>query len=210
MIKRNLGIIYLIFLFFLSPLNTFADIGVGVGIGKIVLDEQLAPGGIYTLPKLPVINTGDVSSQYTVMVEYRENVEELRPEKNWFSFDPSSFVLEPGTSQNVDVVLSIPSNAKPGEYFAFLQAKPIKEADLIDNSNTSINIAAASKLYFTIAPSNIFQAIYYKVTTLYDRFYPYDAMVLGFIIFVTIVFIIKNKFSIKISSKEKEEDKPIE
>lgn len=216
MMKYNLRIaVFFALLFFLSPFYTSAEIGVGVGMGKIVLGEPLQPGGVYTLPSLPVINTGTEYSQYTVVPEYRENTEELRPEKNWFSFDPSSFGMEPGTSQNIDVVLSIPSEAKPGNYFIFLQAQPIKDEAIIDNSNTAINIAAATKLYFTIAPSNIFQAIYYKVITLYDKFYPYDAMVLGFIIFIFIIFIIKNKFNIKISSKkekveaENEKDKII-
>jgi hypothetical protein len=206
MTKYNLSIIFFGFLFFLSPFYASASIGVGVGMGKIVMDAPLAPGGVYTLPSLPVINTGSEYSQYTVMVEYREDAVEMRPEKKWFSFDPSSFGIEPGNSQNIDVVLTVPANAKPGDYFAFLQAQPIKDQAIIDNSNTAVNIAAAAKLYFTVAPSNIFQAIYYKVTTLYDKFYPYDAMVLGFIIFVILIFIIKKKFNIKISSREKKQD----
>jgi hypothetical protein len=210
MIKRNLSIVFLVFLFFISPFNAFAEIGVGVGVGKMVMDKPLAPGGVYPLPNLPVINTGDEYSQYTVMVEYRENVEEMRPGKNWFSFDPSSFGIEPGNSQNVNIVLTIPSDAAPGDYFAFLQAQPIKDQEIIDNSNTLVNIAAASKFYFTIASSNIFQAAFYKVLTLYDLLYPYDAMVLGFIIFVILTFIIKKKFNIKISSKRKKEDNMVE
>lgn len=216
MTKYNLIItVFLLSVFLLSPFYASAGIGVGVGMGKIVLDEPLQPGGVYTLPSLPVINTGTEYSQYTVIPEYRESAKELRPEKNWFAFDPSSFGMEPGTSQSINVVLSIPSEAKPGDYFVFLQAQPIKDEALIDNSNTAINVAAATKLYFTIAPSNIFQAIYYKTITLYDKFYPYDAMVLGFIIFTIIIFIIKNKFNIKISSKkekieaEDEKDKTI-
>jgi hypothetical protein len=209
-IKYNLSILFFASLFLLSPFNAFAEVGVGVGIGKIVMDKPLSPGGVYTLPSLPVINTGDEYSQYTVMPEYRENVKEMRPGKNWFSFDPSSFGVDPGNSQDVNIVLTIPSDAKPGDYFVFLQAQPIKEQELVDNSNTMVNIAAAAKLYFTVSSANIFQAIYYKIATLYDKFYPYDAMVLGFIIFVVIVFIVKDKFNIKISSKEKKEDNIVE
>lgn len=209
--KYNIvGTILFVFLFILSPFYASAGIGVGVGIGKIVMDKSLSPGGTYTLPSLPVINTGTESSQYSVTVEYREGVEEIRPEKNWFSFDPSSFIVEPGNSKNINIVLSIPTDAKPGDYFVFLQAQPIKDQALVDNSNTSVNIAAAAKLYFTIAPANIFEATYYKITALYEKCYPYDALILGFIIITIIIFIFKNKFKIQISSREKNEDNNVE
>jgi hypothetical protein len=203
MIKNNLKFLigFAVLAFYFFPFSAYSKIGVGVGAGKIIMDEPLMPGGIYTLPDLPVINTGDEFSNYSVSVEYRENVKELRPDKNWIVFYPSNFSLEPGKVQNVKVTINLPTNAKPGDYFAFLQAQPVKKEE--SGITTSINIAAASKLYFTVNPSNILQALYYRTASLYDKFYPYDAMLLGFIGLIFLISILKSKFNIKISTKKK-------
>ena len=45
----------------LFPAFTYAGIGVGVGLGKIEM-PGLKPGGTYSLPLFPVINTGTEDS----------------------------------------------------------------------------------------------------------------------------------------------------
>ncbi len=58
-------IFLLCLLIFLFPTGVvFARIGVGVGTGKITIDENLKPGIIYKLPPLTVVNTGDEASDY--------------------------------------------------------------------------------------------------------------------------------------------------
>lgn len=200
--KASFLIFFCVFLICFFPLNTYSKIGVGVGIGKIQVDEILKPGQTYHLPQLPVINTGDESINYKVSIEYRDNIKELRPDKKWINFYPDSFNLEPGKVQMVNVSIDLPINAKPGDYFTFLQAQPVKN-DTGDGSNTSINIAAAAKLYFTIVPANIFMGVYYKMESLWEKFYPWDLIIVLLIIFIILVYIFRKKFNIQISLKEK-------
>jgi len=56
---RYLRIAFFISLFIIFPYVGLANVGVGVGLGKIQIDELLKSGGIYKLPSIPVINTGD-------------------------------------------------------------------------------------------------------------------------------------------------------
>jgi hypothetical protein len=199
--KASLLICFCVLLICLFPLNTYSKIGVGVGIGKIEVDQQLRPGQTYNLPDLPVINTGDEPSSYQVSAEYRENVQELRPDKNWINFYPDTISLEPNSVKMVKVTLDLPIDAKPGDYFVFLQAQPIK-SDVAGGVST-VNIAAAAKLYFTIVPANIFMGVYYKLESLWDKFYPWDLVVVLLIIFIVLVYIFRKKFNIQISLKQK-------
>lgn len=184
------------FITLLLPTFAFARIGVGVGTGKIVVDQVLRPGLIYTLPSLTILNTGDEPSQYEVSTTYREGQVELKPEKDWFSFEPSSFYLEPGKVQTVQVKLTLPvKGARPGDYFIFLEGHPVKTSTL---GGTSIGIAAAAKLYFAVAPSNIFAGIYYRVTSLFTEYSPWSYILLGVIVLVISSVILRRYFSFNI------------
>ena len=126
------------FLFiFLTPLVAFARIGVGVGTGKIVVDQKLKPGIIYQLPPLTVVNTGDETSEYGVGISYFQNQKQLMPDESWFIFSPETFHLDPGKVQVVDIKLNLPVNAKPGDYFAYLEGHPAKK---VKSGATSIGV----------------------------------------------------------------------
>lgn len=203
-----LGFLLLTFAALFSPLDTLAKLGVGVGTGKIVVDEDLKPGIIYNLPPVSVINTGDESSQYGIGVEYRENQPEDKPPREWFSFSPSEFDLEPGQSQTVEIKLNVPLKAIPGNYFAFLSAFPTKKAG---GGETTIGIAAASKLYFTIAPANFIQGIYYRLLSIWKINHPYSTILLSIVLLVVFLIILRKfvKFEVsfkKPSGKKKEDD----
>ncbi|GMX58424.1 MAG: hypothetical protein MCSN_0780 [Candidatus Microsyncoccus archaeolyticus] len=202
MIKNKLSFLvcFCVLLVCIFPSNIYSKIGVGVGIGKIEVDESLKPGQIYNLPDLPVINTGDEPSGYQVSAEYRENVKELRPDKSWIKFYPTSLSLEPNSVQMVKVTIELPVNAKPGDYFVFLQAQPVKN-NVIDGGVSTVNIAAATKLYFTIAPANIFQAAYYRIEYFWNKFYPWDLVVICLIVLMILICAFRKNFNIKISPK---------
>lgn len=189
----------------LLPIVVLARIGVGVGVGKIQVDKPLKAGGIYDLPALPVLNTGDEPGEYGASIEYHEGQETnlemgFKPPKEWFNFEPSSFYLESGKIQQVQIKLTLPvKGVKPGNYFAYLEGHPIKKSEA---GQTSIGVAAAAKLYFTVAPANIFQGIYYRFISLYSRYHPWDTIILA-IIFAAIVFrFFGKKFKIQIAKKE--------
>jgi len=186
------------------PVMVFARIGVGVGAGKIHINEPLKAGGIYDLPAIPVLNTGDEPAKYLFSVQYHEGQEQrtdmgLKPAEAWFSFTPASFPLEPGKVQTVKVTLTLPAKIKPGNYFAYLEARPVKKATT--GGVTSIGVAAATQLWFTVAPSNFFQGIYYRFISLYSRYHPWDTIVLAVIFVAALLWFVSKKFKFQIARK---------
>jgi len=187
------------------PVVALAMVGVGVGVGKIQINEPLKAGGIYNLTALPVLNTGDEPGEYAVSIEYHEGQETnpemgLRPAAEWFSFEPSLFSLEPGAAQTVAIKLSLPVKTAPGDYFAYLEGHPIKEAEA---GVTSIGIAAAAKLYFTVAPANIWQGIYYRVVSFWTLYSPWTWVALVVILAAVIITLFRKHFAFQIGIKKK-------
>lgn len=166
----------LILVALLFPQTALAKIGVGVGLGKVQIDEQLSPGGIYKLPTLPVLNTGDEAGEYKVEVTYLSDQPELRPDASWFSFTPQSFPLDAGGSQLVDVSLSLPVDVRPGNYFAFLEAHPVAKAE-----GVTIGVAAATKLNFTVKPSGVLGAAIERIRSLLENNAPASYIVIAVI-----------------------------
>ncbi len=184
----------------------FAKLGVGVGTGNIVVDEDLKPGMVYDLPNLTVFNTGDEPSDYTADVAYRENEEAMRPPKEWFEFKPKDFYLEPDGSQSVKVTLKLPFKAEPGEYFAFLQGKPVVK----EEGGATIGIAAAAKLRFTVAPANVLSAVYYRGLHFWQDYYPWTVIGFGVIAGITVAGTLKKLLGIEVNVKmgQKKKEKP--
>lgn len=173
-----------------------ARLGVGVTTGKIEVDERLMSGTIYKLPTFVVVNTGDEASQYEVSIAHRDNQDELVPELEWFSFEPQSFYLEPGETQAIDVELSLPIETIPGDYFCFIEGHPVLDEE---GGGAQIGISAATKLYFTIAPSNLFEGIYYRVISLWIKYLPWTNI--GAAVVVSIILILILRKFIKIDVK---------
>jgi hypothetical protein len=123
-----------------------ADIGVGVDIAEIVIDEVLAGGNTYSLPAVGVANTGDRTTGYEVEITYMNGQEEMAPSADWFQFDPQRFSLEAGTSRKVGISLHVPRDAPTGQYFALIEAHPVVGG----GGGTTIGIAAATKLRFSV------------------------------------------------------------
>ncbi len=210
---------------FLIPSLALARIGVGVGTGKIYMEGKLKPGGIYIvqesvkrqeseerLATMSVINTGDEAGEYEMSVQFLTGQAEMQPKKEWFSYEPSKFYLDPGKAQAVTVRITLPVKTEPGDYFAFLEARPAKKSE--GQGGAQIGVAAATKLWFTVAPSNIFTAMYYRTMALFRDYKPWSQIVLSLIIVATLLVVIKNKFSFQLSvgkkSKEEEEETKIE
>lgn len=193
-----LQIIFLITMIFIATV-TFAGVGVGVNLGKIKIDEPLKPGGIYNFPSIGVINTGDTAGEYELAVTYHQDQPQMRPGQEWFSFNPSSFHLEPGASKNVAVKLTLPMRMKPGDYFCYLEAHPIIKA----GPGTTIGVAAATKTYFSVIPANIWQATYYKISSLLTMYAPWTYVVLAVVIAAIIIAIFRKFFAFQIAIRKK-------
>lgn len=188
-----------IFLFLLFPNNVFARIGVGVGTGKIQVEDKLKPGIIYELPSLTVLNTGDEESDYEVNVSYHEKQPQLRSPQNWFIFSPQKFHLEPGKAQTVTIKLNLPVRTEPGEYFAYLEGHPFKKSV---SGNTTIGVAAAAKLYFTVIPGNFLEGIYYKIASFWKVYSPWPQRVLIGAVIIVLALLFKKFFNIQINLRK--------
>ena len=172
-----------------------------MGIGKIYVDQPLKSGLIYTLPSFVLVNTGDEPSEYGLQIVYHENQKEMRPDKEWFGFEPSQFYLEPGQSQVVQIKLTLPMmGAEPGGYFAFLQGRPLQKTEA---GMTSIGVAAATKLYFTVAPANIFVGIYYRIASLATLYSPWGYVVSAIVIAALLIAILRRFISFNIGIRKK-------
>lgn len=175
---------------------TYAKIGVGVGTGKIQVNEKLKPGIIYNLPDLVVFNTGDEASSYEVDVAYHEKQPQLAPDQSWFIFSPQKFYLEPSQSKSINVKLNLPVNAKPGDYFAYLEGQPAKKAA---SGTTSVGVAAAAKLYFTVEPANILLGLYYKLISLWNVYSPWTVVATILMSAAAVIILIRRFLNIQIN-----------
>lgn len=196
---KKLFFIAILLSFLLVPASIFARIGVGVATGKIQVNDKLKPGIIYNLPPLTVINTGDIPSEYEVSMTYFEKQGQLKPPNDWFIFSPQRFHLEPGKVQVVKIKINLPITVTPGNYFGFLEAHPIQKDT---SGQTTIGIAAATKLYFTVVPANIFYAIFYKIVSFWNIYAPWPQRVLIFVLIVGSALFVRKFFNIQIGLKK--------
>ncbi len=177
----------------------YGSVGVGVGTGKIVLDELLKPGLSYELPPITVYNTGDEGSDYYLSIEFSTKEEKLESRKDWYIFTPNEFYLNPGESQVVQVELKLPiRDVKPGEYFAYLTAQPVSG---ISEGSASVGVAAATKLYFSVISANIFQAIYFVVLDFIAKYRPWSIIVPVFVFLLVGWKILSKKFKIQVTKQ---------
>lgn len=201
-------LLLLLFIFFGRPFVSMASLGVGIGTGKIQIDEELKNGMKYKFPSLAVTNTGDVVSNYTIDISYDQNQKELLPPLEWFTFTPEIFFLEPGETQKVNVELSVPvDKVVPGDYFGYLEAKPVIEGE---DGEATVGIAVAAKLNFTIQPSNLIEGIYYRAKDLFIEYQPWTTIISSLVALFTLRAIFRKFFSLDLSIKpRKKENKGI-
>jgi hypothetical protein len=154
--------------------TTQAGPGVGVNLGRIEISDRLAPGGSYNLPVLGVLNTGSDPGDYEVVITYIGNQAEKRPPDSWFGFQPQRFRLEPKQMEGVKIRLTLPTGADPGNYFALIEAHPVAEGE-----GVQIGVAAATRLSFTVKPSNWFEAQRVQVNRYIDESQPWSYLLPG-------------------------------
>ena len=182
------------------PVNAvLGKVGVGMGAGEIHITEPIKPGGIYTLPNLRVFNTGDETTTYGMNIAYHQDHPELRPQKNWFTFNPSTFTIEPGASQEIQITMMVPVKTVPGDYFAFIESGPVAS----NEPGTSVGVAVATKLYFTAVYANLWQAITYRVSDFMMTYSPWSWVALVVILIIVLGILFAKFFSLNISFRKK-------
>jgi hypothetical protein len=170
-----------------------ASVGVGITPGIIQVDEPLLPGGHYNLPSLQVMNTGTEAGDYEVVIARMGEQQELEPPAEYIVISPAQFHLEAGASQTVSLSLSIPAKARPGDYLAYIEAHPVAEA-----GGTSVGVAAAAKLYFTIRPSNVWVGVTNAVGDFFTSTAPASYIVLGVVLVGVAAFFLRRHIRVDI------------
>jgi len=170
-----------------------------MGAGEIRVDEPVKLGGIYELPSVRIFNTGDEITTYGMGVAFHQDYHQLRPDKNWFSFNPSTFTIGPGESQEVLITMTVPLKGEPGDYFAFIESGPVPT----NAPGTSVGVAVATKLYFTLIPANLFQAISFRVSSFFETYSPWSWGGLGLVIIVILFGLFRRFFSFNVAMREK-------
>ncbi len=156
---------------FWPALAAWADVGVGVDLGRVTLDEAVRPGGRYRLPTITVSNPGDEAGSYGVRVTDPEEPGREAPPERWFRLEPGRFWLEPGAAQAVEVALELPVGAKPGRYAAYLEARPAGEGE-----GVQVGAAVATLVTFEVAPSSRWEAWRLRAGRLLDDHSPWPQL----------------------------------
>jgi hypothetical protein len=170
-----------------------ADIGVGVDLAKIDIDQVLTAGEVYNLPAVGVSNTGDRTADYEVVITYMNEQKEMTPSADWFQFDPQRFNLEAATSRKISISLHIPQDAPPGQYFALIEAHPLVEG----SGGTTIAIAAATKLFFSVKKGNTSDSVLNSIGDFFSDSGPYSYIGLGIIVAVMLVVLSRRFFKFR-------------
>ncbi len=95
---------------------------------------------------------------------------------------------------------------EPGDYFAYLEARPIETAQ---ESQTRVGIAAAARLYFTVEPTNVFSGLYYKLISFFRVYAPWPQRGLIFLSIVALLLAFKRFFNIQINLKKPKTTKEV-
>lgn len=199
MTKNNFLILVLILLMTWPLASLAGRAGVGVNVGRIKVEETLKPGGIYQLPSVGVINTGEEKGEYHFSVVFLENQKALRPSPEWFKFSPPSFPLTGGQLKTVGISLTLPVSTRPGEYFAYLEAQPFFEKQ----PGTTFGIAASTELYFKVAPANLWQGLFWRLSFWLEQLSPWGYVVLLVVALALLVSLFKRFFQLQINIKKK-------
>ncbi|MGC9605640.1 MAG: hypothetical protein ABSF56_02705 [Minisyncoccia bacterium] len=184
---------------FLTASYAEARIGVGMGSSEIRITDSVKPGGIYKLPTLRIFNTGDETTTYGMDVSYHEDYKQIRPAPGWFTFSPTTFTLDAGKSQDVSITMVVPVKAVPGDYFAFLEGGPVSS----NKPGTTVGVAVAAKLFFTVAPANIFQAALYRISSFFSAYSPWTWIVLGLVLCAVVVYLFRRFFSLSFAVRKR-------
>lgn len=92
----------------------------------------------------------------------------------------------------------VPIKARPGDYFSFIESGPVAN----NKPGTSVGVAVASKLFFTVVPANIWQAMGYRISAFFNNYSPWPWIGLGIIVVAVLFMLFKKFFSFNIAVRK--------
>jgi hypothetical protein len=153
----------------------FATLGVGTTTPRIVIDQDVRPGGVYRLPPIPAINTGTEREVIRLSADRASEQTELYADPRWIGISPGSVTLEPSGTALFDATLTLPLVVEPGTYQALIVAEPSVPGD----AGSRPNIQVGTKVVFRVVPSNWFMALLWRLYSLLLLWSPWSFIVLA-------------------------------
>lgn len=126
----------------LVTVKTVAQTSVTLAPASITVIELLQTGRSYRLPPVSIANNG--ARDLELVVTYTTTTPGVI-----FQFRPQNFILRPGDSQQVSILLQLAPSISPGDYIAFIQAENRTEGD--------IALQLAAPVRFTVDRSDGFK-----------------------------------------------------
>ena len=169
-----------------------ASIGVGTTTPRIVIDQNVQPGGIYRLPVIPVINTGTQRTDFTVFVDRASKQSELFADPRWVTVSPGTVSLDASRSALINATISVPFLARPGNYQALIVAQPVVPGA---SANTP-NVQVGTKVVFRIVHSNPFAALYWRIRSLLELWAPWSYILLALLVVLLLVRYVARRYRV--------------
>ena len=190
-------ILILTILLLLLPSVVSAKPGIKVDNDKITIKEPLQAGEIYRLDEVRVLNNGGDGADYKMNIRYQDVQQELMPKEDWFRFIPDNFYLESSESKVVEIIVHVPTNEKPGNYFAFIDIYPSSGDSPESEEKESV------RFYFSVAETPFFVAIYNRISTFFTQYSPGSYIFLFLIILLILGHWLTRRFKIKLKLSPK-------
>ena len=173
-----------------------AETGVSIDVGKIAISDKLTPGGGYRLPTFGVRNPGTVRTSYRLRVSYLDGQGAKRPPADWFRFAPATVTLLPRETQPVQVSLSLPPGADPGDYEALVGAEIASNAP-----GARVGAAAAARVSFTVEPENLLAAWWLKIRTFISDGTPWTWVVPLAVLAIVVTGQVRRRFTFSVGRR---------
>jgi hypothetical protein len=135
------------FLLLAFPAAAAASIGVGIQVGPVRLAGIAHAGQTYDLPPVFVVNTGTEPETVRREVQRLSKGTGRDVPKSWFRPGQTDVHLDAKQSATIPVQIVVPAAATPGPYFSDVVAHG---SALIEAGQTTLGVAAATKLQFTV------------------------------------------------------------
>jgi hypothetical protein len=152
---------------------------VGISPGTIEVNGLLEPGGRYNLPPVGVTNTGDLEQNYRVAIRHYEDEGTQRVPPAWIQIEPRTFHLAPGEHQSIDLSITLPGGAEPGEYLTLVEAQM--------GSGQAIQGGVATVLSFSVDESSWLESLRRQVTRWLEDASPWVYLVPALIVAGSVV-----------------------
>lgn len=172
------------------PGTAVASVGVGTTTPRIVIDQDVQPGGIYDLPLIPVMNTGTERSDFKVFVDRASEQTERFVDPRWIQVTPAAASIDASRSVLVRATIYVPLTAPSGEYQALIVAQPVVPGA---SANTP-SVQVGTKVVFRVVQSNLLVALFWRVLGLLMLWAPWSYIGLGFLVVVPAVWYISRRY----------------